>query len=109
MIESNFETQQFSIEVMTAWLALYGSAQSSEELSRIIRIYHARLISNLCHGFRSLMSDDKARAAAEGAAAMIDGLWLQYALQGGKPGADRALQLLHDYVDTQLARHGLPQ
>ena len=109
VIESNFGTQQFSIEVMTAWLALYGSAQSSEELSRIIRIYHSRLISNLCHGFRALMADDKARAAAEGAAAMIDGLWLQYALQGGKPGAERALHLLRDYVDTQLARHGLPQ
>ena len=109
VIEASFGSKQFSLEVMTAWLALYGSAQSSSELGRIIRIYHSRLHSNLRHGFRELMTDEKARAAAEGAAAMIDGLWLQYALQGGKPGSERALHLLRDYVDTQIARHGLPQ
>ncbi len=109
VIEANFDTKQFSVEVMTAWLALYGSAQSSDELRRIIGIYASRLTSNLSHGFRQIMPEDKARAAAEGAGAMIDGLWLQYALQGGKPGADRALHLLRDYVDTQLAMHGRPQ
>ena len=109
VIEASFGSKQFSVEVMTAWLALYGSAQSSGELSRIIKIYASRLHSNLRHEFRQLMDDDKAQTAAEGAAAMIDGLWLKYALQGGKPGADRALQLLRDYVDTQLTMHGLPQ
>lgn len=109
VIDANFDTEQFSVEVMTAWLALYGSAQSSDELRRIFAIYASRLTSNLRHGFRQIMPEDKARAAAEGAGAMIDGLWLQYALQDGRPGAGRALYLLRDYVDTQLAMHGRPQ
>ncbi|MEM7425683.1 MAG: transcriptional regulator BetI [Pseudomonadota bacterium] len=109
VIDASFDRKQFSVEVMTAWLALYGSAGSSASLSRIVRIYANRLESNLRHGFRQLMPEAEAAAAAEGTAAMIDGLWLQYALQGGAPGPDRARRLLRGYVELQIAMHGRRQ
>ncbi len=109
IIDASFTHKQFTVEVMTAWLALYGSARNSERLSRILQIYACRLSSNLRHAFRGLMSAQEAALAAEGTSAMIDGLWLQYALRGGLPDPDHARRLLHTYVDMQIAFHGKRQ
>lgn len=109
VVDASFAPQQFSEEVMTAWLSLYGSALNSLELRRIFNIYGARLASNLRHGFSALMPAPEARQAAEGAAALIDGLWLQFALKGDLPNPDHARQLLRSYVDMQIAYHGVRQ
>lgn len=109
VVDASFAPQQFSEEVMTAWLSLYGSALNSRELRRIFNIYGARLVSNLRHGFSALMPAGEARQAAEGAAALIDGLWLQFALKGDVPDPDHARHLLRSYVDLQIAYHGVRQ
>lgn len=102
IVDASFAQQQFSSEVMTAWLALYGSAQTSERLSRILRIYATRLQSNLRHALRHLMDERAAEQAAESTAALIDGLWLKAALAGGIADANHPRKLVHEHIDMHI-------
>jgi len=105
IIDASFSETQFSPEVITAWLALYGSARRSDRLSRIVRIYARRLHANLLHDLRKLLPADAAVRAAEGTAALIDGLYLRLALGSARPDPDHHRALTRDYVDTHLAFH----
>ncbi len=107
--DASFAEQQFSTEVMTAWLALYGSAQKSERLSRILSIYARRLQSNLRHALNELMSKRSAERAAESTAALIDGLWLKAALAGGIADASHPRRLVHEHIDMHIIQKGRPQ
>ncbi len=80
IIDANFDDTQFSPGVMSAWLALYGSARQSVRLTRILTLYHRRLHSNLVHACKQLVPAGQAERLAHGVAAMIDGLWLRCAL-----------------------------
>lgn len=96
-----FAASQFSPDVMVAWLALYGSARKSSELSQILRLYHRRLNSNLVHELKPL-AGAAAPGLAEGIAAMIDGLYLRYALAAEAVNPAHPLRLLEDYINAQL-------
>jgi TetR/AcrR family transcriptional repressor of bet genes len=104
VIDACFGEEQFDERVFSAWLALYGNARQAEPLQRILTIYHRRLHSSLMHDLRLLVSGTEARRLAEGIAAMIDGLWLRYALTGspGEPDTPRALT--RDYFAAVLER-----
>jgi TetR/AcrR family transcriptional repressor of bet genes len=82
IIHASFGDEQFSDEVFSAWLALYGNAKGSAALQRILRIYHRRLASNLVYSLAPLVGRERSGPAALGIAALIDGLWLRYALTG---------------------------
>jgi len=75
VIDACFSVEQFSPEVVTAWLALYASARKSPRLARILSLYHRRLRSNLVSGLGKSATDE-----AEAIAALIDGLYLRAAL-----------------------------
>lgn len=109
VVDASFDDTQFSADVMTAWLALYGSAQTSERLRRILHIYARRLQSNLRHGLGQLMDSGEAELAAESTAALIDGLWLKAALTGGVADAGHPRRLVHRHIDMQIAIHGAKQ
>jgi len=109
IIDASFSEAQFSPEVITAWLALYGSARRSDRLSRIVRIYARRLQSNLLHDLRQLLPAATAARAAEGTAALIDGLYLRLALGSAEPDPGHHRALTRDYVDTHLAVHSAVQ
>ncbi|MBC8036315.1 MAG: transcriptional regulator BetI [Rhizobiales bacterium] len=85
IIDASFGDDQFNEQVFSAWLALYGNARQSKHLQRILRIYHRRLRANLMYDLVQLMDRPRAAHLAEGIGAMIDGLWLRYALTG-RPG-----------------------
>jgi len=102
IIEASFADNQFSESVMAAWLGLYGNARQSPRLERIVRLYHARLRSNLVHALRSLVPGAEVEQVAEGVASMIDGLWLRCALRGGPDEGPEPRALTHSYVDAQL-------
>lgn len=93
IIDASFGEAQFDAKVFSAWLALYGNARQSQRLQRILEVYHRRLNSSLLHDLRKLMDEAAARRLADGIAAMIDGLWLRYALarQPPDPAIPRAL------------------
>jgi TetR/AcrR family transcriptional repressor of bet genes len=82
IIDASFGEGQFDEQVFSAWLALYGNARQSKRLQRILALYHRRLRANLIHDLAKFMDREQAQRMAEGIGAMIDGLWLRYALTG---------------------------
>ncbi len=89
----------------TAWLSFYAQVPHEPELARLHRVYMRRLQSNLRHAFEALLAADAAARAAEGMAALIDGLWVQAALSREAP-RERARALANDYLRMVLQEHG---
>ncbi|MFO0991409.1 MAG: transcriptional regulator BetI [Hyphomicrobiales bacterium] len=102
VIHASFGDAQFGEEVFSAWLALYGNARTSDRLQRILRIYHRRLDSNLRHDLTALVGKNSARSVALNIAALIDGLWLRYALTGRPDNPETPRALTRDYLDAKL-------
>ena len=102
IVEANFAPSQYSPDVMSAWLALYGSARQSPNLTRILMLYDARLKSNLRDAFKQLTDQETASELAIGVSALIDGVWLRAALLGDSYNRDTAIHLVQSYIDCQL-------
>lgn len=102
IITVSFSEKQFSAEVVAAWLAFYVDAQRAPEIRRLLAIYARRLHSNLMSGLSPLAGESDAERIAEGAAAMIDGLYIRKALGTG-PARHDAVTLVEDHVETQLS------
>lgn len=107
VIRVNISDSQFRPEVVAAWLAFYVEAQRSAAMQRLLRVYARRLHSNLMSGLRPLLPDHEATRAAEGVAALIDGLYIRRALKGGLPDAAGAVALVDDYLDMKLRTRGV--
>ena len=105
IIRASFAPSNFQPDVISAWLMFYVSAQTSRSAARLLDVYKARLASNLIHGLRPMLGEDAPRAA-EGIAAMIDGLYVRQGLVGGQHDPDAAAALVLHYLDcwTQAAR-----
>ena len=103
VIAVSFSDKQFQPETIAAWLSFYVEAQKSTALRRLLRVYARRLHSNLMSGLCRLMPRPIADQAAEGIAALIDGLYIRRALKDGAPNAGSAIALVTDYLDMKLA------
>ncbi|OLP62631.1 transcriptional regulator BetI [Xaviernesmea oryzae] len=103
LIRVSFQADQFQPETVAAWLAFYSEAQRSQPLRRLLTLYARRLRSNLIDALRALGGRDDAARIAEGAAAMIDGLYLRQALGAAPLGAEACVALVEDHVSRQLA------
>ena len=108
VIAVSFSPSQFQPEIIAAWLAFYVEAQRSPATRRLLRVYARRLHSNLMSGLLPVLPRDDAERAAEGVAALIDGLYIRRALKDGAPDAASAIALVFDYLDTTLAQRGKP-
>jgi TetR/AcrR family transcriptional regulator, transcriptional repressor of bet genes len=104
IIDACFGEGQFDEQVFSAWLALYGNARQSDRLRKIVSIYHRRLRSSLLHELRLIISESDARRISEGIGAMIDGLWLRYALTGKPDNPETPRALTRDYLAASLER-----
>lgn len=102
VIAINFSQAQFRSATIAAWLAFYVEAQRSIAMRRLLRVYAHRLHSNLMSGLRPLLPAAEAARAADGVAAMIDGLYIRNALRNNAPDAARAAALVEDYLETRL-------
>jgi len=103
MIDANFDASQISNAVRKTWLAFWSSSMHEPALQRLQRINQRRMQSNLCCVFLEAMPPDRARNAATGLAAMIDGLWLRAALSNDAADTELARRLAYQYVAFQLA------
>lgn len=103
IIDACFGDTQFDEQVFSAWLALYGNARHSPRLMNILSLYHRRLRSSLLHDLRRLVPEQEALRLADGIAAMIDGLWLRYALTGKPANPETPRALTRDYLAAALA------
>ena len=104
IIDGNFDASQTNARAAGTWLAFWANSMHKADLQRLQKINDRRLYANLCYQFRRLMPRHEAQRAANGLAAMIDGLWLRGALAPQGIDVDRARQLAYDYVEEQLAR-----
>jgi TetR/AcrR family transcriptional repressor of bet genes len=102
IIDACFGATQFDGRVFSAWLALYGNARQSPRLQSILALYHRRLRSSLLHDLKRLLPEHQADRLAEGIGAMIDGLWLRYALTGKPDDPEIPRRLARDYVAASL-------
>jgi len=103
IIEGNFSPDQFREAVIAAWLAFYVQSKTSSSSQRLLRIYSLRLASNLTHSLKAFMSVEDAKRVAEGTASMIDGVWIRRALETDPPDPAKAIRMVEDYVETQIA------
>jgi TetR/AcrR family transcriptional repressor of bet genes len=102
VIAGNFSPDQFQPATISAWLAFYVQAQTVVDARRLHRIYACRLKSNLVHGLSLLMPRDLAIETAEGAAALIDGLWIRYSLADDRPDPAAAIAVVEDFVEARI-------
>jgi len=103
IIHACYGDEQFAEEVFSAWLALYGNARDSAKLQRILHVYHRRLHSNLTYNLIPLIGRERAQDVALGIGALIDGLWLRYALTGRPNDAETPRALTRAYADAMIA------
>lgn len=87
IIRTSFSAMNFRSEVVAAWLNFYVLAQTHPEANKLLRIYQARLRSNLTHAMRPLIGA-RAAASADRIAALIDGLYLRHTLGGTSPNPE---------------------
>lgn len=100
LISSCFAPSCFAPSTISAWMTLYGSAQTNPDTLRLLRLYQARLQSNLIHALRPISTDPYRHA--EIIAALIDGLYLRAALSQSKSATDArdtALKALDTLLD----------
>lgn len=102
VIRVSFQADQFAPETIAAWLAFYAEAQRSEETRRFLVIYARRLRSNLLANLKTLCPAEDAERIAEGAAAMIDGLYIRQGLRSAPISIEASIALTEDYLTTHL-------
>ena len=105
IIDASFGDTQFDEQVFSVWLALYGNARQSDRLQRILSLYHRRLRANLMHDLVKLMDRGGASRLAEGIGAMIDGLWLRYALTGKPDNPEHPRAITRSYFERAGGEH----
>ena len=103
VIRVNFQADQFAPETVAAWLAFYSEAQRSEEVRRLLALYARRLHSNLMSGLAPLCPRSDAGRIADGAAALIDGLYIRQSLKAAPLSIEASVALVEDYVTGQLS------
>ncbi|WFU09800.1 transcriptional regulator BetI [Rhizobium sp. CB3090] len=103
VIRVSFQADQFAPETIAAWLAFYAEAQRSEETRRFLVIYARRLRSNLLANLKALCPCEDAERIAEGAAAMIDGLYIRQSLRSAPISIEASIALTEDYINALLA------
>ena len=102
IVDGNFDTSQTSETAMKTWLAFWASSMHQPNLHRLQKVNDRRLYSNLCYEFGRALTKDKARLAAKGLAALIDGLWLRSALSEEPFSLAEAKKITDEYIDMQL-------
>lgn len=104
IIETSFSETNIHHETVSAWLNFYVFAQKSDEVARLLRIYHNRLQSNLRYELRQLMPE-KASIVAEGIASIIDGAYIRWVLRDDKDAPERPEEIALDYLHMSLAKY----
>ncbi|HEY1890424.1 MAG TPA: betaine-aldehyde dehydrogenase [Steroidobacteraceae bacterium] len=105
VIDTNLAPEEFDQRTGTAWLAFWGQVLHVKGLKRVQAVYQRRMLSNLRHALRRLLSADEARSLAAMIAAMIDGVWLRAALSRWQEAdSESARALLTAFVDSRLEK-----
>lgn len=108
IVELNFSAVQQSKDSTRTWLSFWGQSMHDPALGRLQEVNKRRLVANLRHSFKQLLSPAVAYEAAEMTAALIDGFWLRCALSGvGSAKFMEAKRFCQKYIDDVLRLHGV--
>jgi len=102
IIRACFEIDNFTDEVISAWLNFYVKAQNSPDVRRLLRIYQHRMRSNFIYYLKPIVGNEAADIAS-GLGAMIDGHYIRQALRETKPDPARAISLVTNYLDLRIS------
>jgi len=103
IVRAGFSPSNFRKDVLGAWLNFYVLANSNERAHRLLKIYHARLRSNLRHSLRPDFGP-QAGELANRIAALIDGVYLQVGISHDTPDRDAATRLVLNAIATERPR-----
>jgi len=104
VIDANLAPEEFDRRTASVWLAFWGQVIHSARFKRVQNVYQRRMLSNLRHGLKRLVSARDAERTAVAIAAVIDGLWLRETLAAeGEPESAEARAIATAFVDAQLA------
>ena len=97
IVQSSFNTRNFTHEAIASWLIFYTLALKSPLARRLLYVYQRRLHSNLVEALRGIVGE-RAPDVARRVAGLIDGLYLRYALDettdSGEEAADHVLRAI---------------
>ncbi|CDL83755.1 transcriptional regulator BetI [Xenorhabdus cabanillasii] len=102
IVEGNFDTSQINGAAMKTWLAFWASSMHQPNLYRLQQVNERRLYSNICVEFRRALPKREAQLAAQGLAALIDGIWLRSALSSKPFDIESAFTVTIDYIEQKL-------
>lgn len=106
IIDASLSKEQFTDEIVAAWLVFYVQAQRSPDAARLLRVYAERLHSNLTYQLKQIVPDYRAHQIAQGTAAMIDGIYIRHALQDDAPDRPASRALVKEYIELCIALFG---
>ena len=96
IVRVSFSASGFRQETVAAWLDFYAQARTDAPTRRLLTVYQRRLRSNLLDALRPLTPAPE--RVAEGAAALIDGVYLRAAL--GRVGDPEGLVM--EWIEARL-------
>lgn len=104
VVRASFGPEQFEQQTVSAWLTFYHYAQSSQPAARLLRIYFARLNSNLAASLRQFLPGAEVAPAALAIAALIDGIYLRQGVSSHAVSRQRAIEMVEAHIDALLGR-----
>ncbi|OEF28121.1 transcriptional regulator BetI [Vibrio rumoiensis] len=102
IINANVEGFQAENKVAKTWLAFWSYSMHDVQLKRLQRVNEQRLLSHLKIELKALLPVEQANLVAHGIASLIDGIWLRGTLNPDGIDADKAREIINDYLDKQL-------
>jgi betaine-aldehyde dehydrogenase len=103
LVDSHLGHNGYSEETARIWLSFWGQALHVPQLARVQRAHQKRMLSNLKFDLRQLVDERDVSRMADTIAAMIDGVWLRAAMNGGS-ALDNGLarDLIFDFIARNL-------
>lgn len=106
LVEASFATGVFNPDSLKVWLALWGEIANSDEL----RTVHRQRYRELLDVFEMAIAAEAARRGRPRDArtlatlliALIDGLWLEQAIDRAMLSRERALAATREFIETYL-------
>ena len=106
--EALFSAAIFTETNRSAFLAFWHEIRFNEAVQRANQALYDGYRERVCGFFSEaaayLGQEIDCESAAIGLIALSDGLWLELSISAGEVDADRAAELCHGFIDTQLKR-----
>ena len=104
VIATSFAPQNFEDGAVAAWLNFYVLAQTHPEAQRLLTLYHRRVASTLVADLKPMLGPERARGAADRLGALIDGLYLRFALTRNAVDPAPAVEMVKTALARELGR-----